>query len=196
MTRRLGTAPSPRLPAATRTAPRSRNDHRCQSARLRTGTSARGQITKRLARGIEDTVASEIRRARRDGTSSLGHNSTSPIAEALAEHEAGSSRQQAEQRISRRRALALLAIGCQRTSHGIMWVTFGHLCPSGHIMPDHGCDRGAALLVLAPHDHLHIKQKRTMVRCPRRVVSTRSRRRVAGAADPRAVVPGVRAKGR
>ena len=34
---------------------------------------------------------------------------------------------------------------------GIMWVTFGHLRPSGHIMPDHQGDRGAALLVLAPH---------------------------------------------
>jgi hypothetical protein len=41
-----------------------------------------------------------------------------------------------------------------------MWVTFGHLRPSGHIMPDHGGDRGAALLVLAPHDRLHIKQNR------------------------------------
>jgi len=29
---------------------------------------------------------------------------------------------------------------------GIMWVTFGHLRPSGHIMPDHGGDRGAAHL--------------------------------------------------
>ena len=27
-----------------------------------------------------------------------------------------------------------------------MWVTFGHLRPSGHIMPDHGGDRGAAHL--------------------------------------------------
>jgi hypothetical protein len=47
-----------------------------------------------------------------------------------------------------------------RTHSGIMWVTFGHLRPSGHIMPDHGGDRGAVLLVLAPHDHLHIKQER------------------------------------
>ena len=37
---------------------------------------------------------------------------------------------------------------------GIMWVTFGHLRPSGHIMPDHAGDRGAVFLVLAPHDHL------------------------------------------
>jgi hypothetical protein len=34
-----------------------------------------------------------------------------------------------------------------------MWVTFGHLRPSGHIMPDHAGDRGAVFLVLAPHDH-------------------------------------------
>jgi hypothetical protein len=40
-----------------------------------------------------------------------------------------------------------------------MWVTFGHLRPSGHIMPDHAGDRGAVLLVLAPHDHLHIKHR-------------------------------------
>ena len=33
-----------------------------------------------------------------------------------------------------------------------MWVTFGHLRPSGHIMPDHAGDRGAVLLALAPHD--------------------------------------------
>jgi hypothetical protein len=33
-----------------------------------------------------------------------------------------------------------------------------HLRPSGHIMPDHAGDRGAAWMVLAPHDHLHIKQ--------------------------------------
>ncbi len=31
---------------------------------------------------------------------------------------------------------------------GIMWVTFGHLRPPGHIMPDHGGDRGAAHLDL------------------------------------------------
>src|SRR5712691_11194453 len=46
-----------------------------------------------------------------------------------------------------------------------MWVTFGHLRPSGHIMPDHAGDRGAVLLVLAPHDHLHIKQSRTFRTC-------------------------------
>jgi hypothetical protein len=40
---------------------------------------------------------------------------------------------------------------------GIMWVTFGHLRPPGHIMPDHAGDRGAVHSVLAPHDHLHIK---------------------------------------
>ena len=43
-------------------------------------------------------------------------------------------------------------------------VIFDHLRPSGHIMPDHAGDRGAAWMVLAPHDHLHIKQMRT---CPR-----------------------------
>ena len=48
-----------------------------------------------------------------------------------------------------------------------MWVTFGHLRPSGHIMPDHAGDRGTALLVLAPHDHLHIKQKRSARRAAR-----------------------------
>jgi hypothetical protein len=37
-----------------------------------------------------------------------------------------------------------------------MWVIEDHLRPSGHIMPDHAGDRGAELLVLAPHDHLHI----------------------------------------
>src|SRR5690242_8841088 len=42
-----------------------------------------------------------------------------------------------------------------------MWVIFDHLRPSGHIMPDHAGDRGAAWMVLAPHDHLHIKQMRT-----------------------------------
>jgi hypothetical protein len=47
-----------------------------------------------------------------------------------------------------------------------MWVTFGHLRPSGHIMPDHGGDRGAALLDLAPHDRLHIKQKRSASTAP------------------------------
>jgi hypothetical protein len=45
-----------------------------------------------------------------------------------------------------------------------MWVTFGHLRPSGHIMPDHAGDRGAAWMVLAPHDHLHIKQIRAFSR--------------------------------
>src|SRR5579864_7191682 len=34
---------------------------------------------------------------------------------------------------------------------GIMWVTFGHLRPPGHTMPDHAGDRGAVFLVLAPH---------------------------------------------
>ena len=44
---------------------------------------------------------------------------------------------------------------------GIMWVIFDHLRPSGHIMPDHAGDRGAACMVLAPHDHLHIKHERS-----------------------------------
>jgi Phosphoesterase family len=30
-----------------------------------------------------------------------------------------------------------------RSVSGIMWVAFGHLRPSGHIMPDHAGDRGA-----------------------------------------------------
>jgi hypothetical protein len=49
-----------------------------------------------------------------------------------------------------------------RTHLGIMWVIFGHLRPSGHIVPDHGGDGGAALLVLAPHDHLYIKHVGSM----------------------------------
>jgi hypothetical protein len=47
-----------------------------------------------------------------------------------------------------------------------MWVSFAHLRPSGHIMPDHAGDRGAVFLALAPHDHLHIKQIRTVQRSP------------------------------
>ena len=43
--------------------------------------------------------------------------------------------------------------GMRRPLFGIMWVTFGHLRPSGHIMPDHADDRGAVFLTLAPHDH-------------------------------------------
>src|SRR5215471_18366940 len=43
-----------------------------------------------------------------------------------------------------------------------MWLTYGHLRPSGHIMPDHAGDRGAVFLVLAPHDHLHINQMRAL----------------------------------
>src|SRR5260370_37986956 len=46
------------------------------------------------------------------------------------------------------------------TLRGIMRVSFAHLRPSGHIMPDHAGDRGAVFLVLAPHDHLHINQIR------------------------------------
>jgi hypothetical protein len=42
-----------------------------------------------------------------------------------------------------------------------MWVIEDHLRPSGHIMPDHAGDRGEVILVLAPHDHLHINQKRS-----------------------------------
>jgi hypothetical protein len=41
-----------------------------------------------------------------------------------------------------------------------MWVIEDHLRPSGHIMPDHAGDQGAAHLVLAPHDHLHINHVR------------------------------------
>jgi hypothetical protein len=51
------------------------------------------------------------------------------------------------------RALASPSRRSYRTRSGIMWVTFGHLRPSGHIMPDHAGDRGAVFLVLAPHDH-------------------------------------------
>jgi hypothetical protein len=46
----------------------------------------------------------------------------------------------------------------KRSLIGIMWVIEDHLRPSGHIMPDHAGDRGAELLVLAPHDHLHTNQ--------------------------------------
>jgi hypothetical protein len=47
------------------------------------------------------------------------------------------------------------------SDRGIMWVTFGHLRPSGHIMPDHAGDRGAVFLVLAPHDHPAIQHERS-----------------------------------
>jgi hypothetical protein len=50
----------------------------------------------------------------------------------------------------------------ERPLFGIMWVSFAHLRSPGHIMPDHAGDRGAVFLVLAPHDHLHIKQIRSM----------------------------------
>jgi hypothetical protein len=46
-----------------------------------------------------------------------------------------------------------LSAGRKHTTFGIMWVTFGHLRPSGHIVPDHAGDRGAVFLLLAPHDH-------------------------------------------
>jgi hypothetical protein len=49
----------------------------------------------------------------------------------------------------------------ERAVIGIMWVIEDHLRPSGHIMPDHAGDRGAELLVLAPHDLLHINQIRS-----------------------------------
>src|SRR6266487_2512596 len=42
-----------------------------------------------------------------------------------------------------------------------MWVIEDHLRPSGHIMPDHAGDRGAELLFMEPHDHLHVNQSRT-----------------------------------
>lgn len=35
--------------------------------------------------------------------------------------------------------------------------------PLGHIMPDHEGDRSAVFMVLAPHDHLHIKHERTLI---------------------------------
>ena len=38
--------------------------------------------------------------------------------------------------------------------------------PSGHIMPDHVGDRGELPPVLAPHDHLHIKQIRMFAARP------------------------------
>jgi hypothetical protein len=41
----------------------------------------------------------------------------------------------------------------ERRDRGIMWITFGHLRPSSHIMPDHVRGRGAVFLVLAPHEH-------------------------------------------
>jgi hypothetical protein len=44
---------------------------------------------------------------------------------------------------------------------GIMWVTFGHLRPAGHIMPDHAGDRGAVFMVLAPSITLLINHDRT-----------------------------------
>ncbi len=59
---------------------------------------------------------------------------------------------------------ARLVVQVRCTERGIMRVTSGHLRPSGHIMPDHAGDRGAVLLVLAPHDHLHIKHDRALLR--------------------------------
>ena len=47
----------------------------------------------------------------------------------------------------------IICLAGARPLIGIMWVTFGHLRPSGHIMPDHAGDRGAVFLVFAPHDH-------------------------------------------
>jgi hypothetical protein len=44
----------------------------------------------------------------------------------------------------------------RRSLRGIMWVSFAHQRPPGHIMPDHACDGGAVFPALAPHDHLHI----------------------------------------
>jgi hypothetical protein len=69
------------------------------------------------------------------------------------------SRQQA-------RGLALRAAGSCSTpgatylNAALCGVSFAHL---RHIMPDHAGDRGAVFLVLAPHDHLHIKHERTFV---------------------------------
>ena len=40
---------------------------------------------------------------------------------------------------------------------GIICVIFDHVRPSGHIMPDHAGDRGGSILIIGPHDHLHIK---------------------------------------
>ena len=65
----------------------------------------------------------------------------------------------------------------QRTTSGITWVIEDHLRPSGHIMPDHAGDRGAVLLVLAPHDHLHINHVRACAPGPR--VLSRIHRRLS-----------------
>src|SRR5437870_12291419 len=54
-------------------------------------------------------------------------------------------------------------------AYAALWVIFDHLRPSGHIMPDHAGDRGAVLLILAPHDHLHVKHERAFASCLRRV---------------------------
>jgi hypothetical protein len=55
-------------------------------------------------------------------------------------------------------ALATAAVTPPWHRHrGLMWMTFGHLRPSGHIMPDHARDRGAVPVVLAPHGHRRIK---------------------------------------
>lgn len=51
-------------------------------------------------------------------------------------------------------------IETERSLLGIMCVIEDHLRPSGHMMPDHAGDRGAELLVLAPHVHVHVNQHR------------------------------------
>jgi hypothetical protein len=43
-----------------------------------------------------------------------------------------------------------------------MWVIEDHRALRAHIMPDHAGDRGTVSSVLAPHDHLHISQIRTL----------------------------------
>src|SRR5580693_706782 len=43
---------------------------------------------------------------------------------------------------------SLRASSRDRAVGGIMWVSFAHLRPSGHIMPDHAGDRGAVSLSL------------------------------------------------
>ncbi len=64
---------------------------------------------------------------------------------------------------------AALSLTC-RALGGIMWVTFGHLRPSGHIMPDHASDRGAVFLVLAPHDHLAYQADARVIGAGRRCI--------------------------
>src|SRR5690349_17608954 len=79
--------------------------------------------------------------------------------------------------LASRARVTVTACSPERTTRGIMWVIFDHLRPPGHIRPDHAGDRGAVFLVLALHDHLHIKHESASRHggslCPRQRISLR-----------------------